>query len=140
MGVDVASFGDFFADMRPVDAQVRAVARVKSALPTEIGSKETDPASQKAAEPAVQIAIDSRKNVDHIKPPPSKVRGSRKEEPIKCLIYKDPFGSTYKKYIFSADGKYLLGGQMIGDVLDYVKLVAIVKKKVRSLVLRMLAC
>lgn len=52
------------------------------------------------------------------------------------------------RYIFSADGKYLLGGKcfrglydnfylilagmMIGDTSDYVKLVAIVKKKARS--------
>lgn len=73
----------------------------------------------------------------------------RREEPIKCLTYKDPFASVYKKwapsfrllhfvsylpsrYIFSADGKYLLGGIMIGDVRDYVKLVAIVKKKVHD--------
>ncbi len=34
------------------------------------------------------------------------------------------------RYIFSADGKYLLGGMMVGDTADYVKLVALVKKKV----------
>ncbi|KAG6812575.1 hypothetical protein H0H93_013791, partial [Arthromyces matolae] len=33
------------------------------------------------------------------------------------------------KYIFTEDGKYLLGGMMVGDVSDFVKLVAIVKKK-----------
>ena len=33
------------------------------------------------------------------------------------------------RYIVTADGKYLLGGMMIGDVSDYTKLVAIVKKR-----------
>jgi len=46
------------------------------------------------------------------------------------LVYNDPFSSTYKKYIFTANGRYLLGGMMIGDVSDFVKLVSIVKKKV----------
>ncbi|KAG6887335.1 hypothetical protein C0992_012821 [Termitomyces sp. T32_za158] len=52
-----------------------------------------------------------------------------KDQPINCLVYKDPFSATYKKYIFTEDGKYLLGGMMVGDVSDFVKLVAIVKKK-----------
>jgi hypothetical protein len=30
--------------------------------------------------------------------------------PIETLTYRDPFSGVYKKYIFSADGKYLLGG------------------------------
>lgn len=38
------------------------------------------------------------------------------------------------RYIFSADGKYLLGGMMVGETSDYVKLVALVKKKVRHFV------
>lgn len=50
--------------------------------------------------------------------------------PVLSLTYKDPFDSVYKKYIFSSDGKHLLGGMMVGDVADFVKLVAIVKKKV----------
>lgn len=135
MGVDVASFGDFFADMRPVDAQVRAVLRVKKPLSADAHFNETGSILQKTAEPTVQIAIDSQKDVsisDSAKPLSSRKKGAKKDEPIKCLVYKDPFSSTYKKYIFTADGKYLLGGQMIGDVADYVKLVAIVKKKVRN--------
>ena len=56
-------------------------------------------------------------------------RGGRSaNELIKCLVYNDPLSSTYKKYIFTADGKHTLGGMMIGDVSDFVKLVAIVKK------------
>lgn len=52
------------------------------------------------------------------------------ENGIACLTYKDPFASVYKKYIFSSDGKYLVGGMMIGDTSDYVKMVSLVKKKV----------
>jgi nitrite reductase (NAD(P)H) len=51
-------------------------------------------------------------------PPPS---------PVKALTYKDPFANVYKKYIFTMDGKYLLGGIMIGDTNDYIKLVPMVK-------------
>ncbi|KAJ7637116.1 nitrite reductase [Roridomyces roridus] len=98
MGIDVASFGDYFADTKSIDAQIQVVEKFND-----------------KAKPAVEIAIDESK--------------SNSDKPIKCLVYNDPFGSTYKKYIFTADGKYLLGGQMIGDVADYVKLVAIVKKK-----------
>ncbi|KAJ7484733.1 nitrite reductase [Mycena latifolia] len=110
MGVDVASFGDYFADMKSVDAQIQVVSQISK--------------SDKA-QPAVQIAVGE---------PPARAAVSRmhkakSEGPIKCLVYNDPFGSTYKKYIFTADGRYLLGGQMIGDVADYVKLVALVKKK-----------
>lgn len=42
------------------------------------------------------------------------------------------------RYIFSADGKYLLGGMMVGETSDYVKMVALVKKKVRDVPLRVL--
>ncbi|KAI5857959.1 nitrite reductase [Tricharina praecox] len=48
---------------------------------------------------------------------------------IKALSYKDPFESVYKKYLFTADGKYLIGGMIIGDTKDYIKLVGMVKSK-----------
>lgn len=54
-----------------------------------------------------------------------------KTSPVRALTYHDPFGPVYKKYIFSADGKYLLGGMMIGDVNDYTKLLAIARKQVK---------
>ena len=57
-----------------------------------------------------------------------------RNDPVKCLTYHDPFSATYKKYIFTADGQYLLGGIMIGDVGSFTKLVAITKKKVREAV------
>jgi nitrite reductase (NAD(P)H) len=56
--------------------------------------------------------------------------GAAADGPIETLTYRDPFAGVYKKYIFSADGKYLLGGMMVGDTSDYVKMVALVKKKV----------
>ncbi|KAJ7695490.1 NADPH nitrite reductase [Mycena rosella] len=119
MGVDVASFGDFFADTKSVDAQIQVVSQVSK--------------SDKA-QPAVQIAIGEQpvppaSTSSGTRASASSMQKSKSEGPIKCLVYNDPFGSTYKKYIFTADGRYLLGGQMIGDVADYVKLVAIVKKK-----------
>lgn len=43
------------------------------------------------------------------------------------LTYRDPFQHIYKKYIFTADGKYLLGGMLIGDTTDYVKVLPLVK-------------
>ncbi|KAF8189889.1 nitrite reductase [Mycena galopus ATCC 62051] len=107
MGVDVASFGDFLADAKSIDAQIEVVSHVE----------------KPNAQPAVLIAIESNTGGT------PKVHKSKSDGPIRCLVYNDPFGSTYKKYIFTADGKYLLGGQMIGDVADYVKLVSIVKKK-----------
>lgn len=128
MGVDVASFGDFFADKK-----LSMTRLVKIEAPA-------DPQTDKGAA-AVHISIDntSEPGVQHteaskIVKPGTKKRGHKQDEPIKCLVYKDPFSATYKKYIFTADGKHLLGGMMIGDVADYVKLVAVVKKKVSPLV------
>lgn len=130
MGVDVASFGDYFADKR-VSVKSRSAELVtdEAVLP----SNPIEP-----AQPAVEITVqevppvpESKSSVSTTRPviPPPKPKRSA-DEPIKCLVYNDPFGSTYKKYIFTADGKYLLGGMMIGDIGDFVKLVAIVKKKV----------
>ncbi|KIW63146.1 nitrite reductase [NAD(P)H], large subunit, variant 2 [Phialophora macrospora] len=83
LGVEVASFGDFFADRDgPKD------------LPTR-----------------------------HVK------RAERAQKAVKALTYRDPFAAVYKKYLFTVDGKYLLGGMMIGDTKDYVKLVPMVKNK-----------
>ncbi|KAF7289888.1 NAD(P)H nitrite reductase [Mycena indigotica] len=106
MGIDVASFGDYFADTKSIDAQLQAVSKVDK------------------AQPKIEISIAESKA-------PSKTTRSKNKAdgPIQCLVYNDPFSATYKKYIFTADGKYLLGGQMIGDTTDYVKLLAIVKKK-----------
>lgn len=93
MGVDVASFGDFFADQgklsKPLPGLSRAAVR---------------------KQPAV---IPSSEEIKKL---------------VKALTYRDPFSDVYKKYIFTADGKYLLGGMMVGDVKDFVKLVALTNK------------
>jgi nitrite reductase (NAD(P)H) len=125
MGVDVASFGDCFADRRQsVNPQSTTKVNGQGHLvkPSSIGLA------------TVQISLK-----DSLTEPPSSAespairKNHKADPPIKCLIYNDPFGSTYKKYIFTADGKHLLGGMMIGDTGDFVKLVSIVKKKAREL-------
>jgi nitrite reductase (NAD(P)H) len=96
LGVEVASFGDFFADRDgPKDMPGRA-----------------KPGRAKGADKKDQV-----KNLTDGPAPP----------PVKALTYKDPFQQVYKKYLFTMDGKYLLGGMMIGDTKDYVKLVPMVK-------------
>ncbi|CAG8467315.1 11383_t:CDS:2 [Funneliformis caledonium] len=52
-----------------------------------------------------------------------------KEDVAMPLVYNDPFGSVYKKLLFSKDGKYLIGGIMVGDTDDYAKLHALMKSK-----------
>ena len=90
LGVEVASFGDFFADRDgPKDLPARR--------------------RQKGEEAVVD------KDIGKVK--------------VKALTYKDPFQAVYKKYLFTPDGKYLLGGMMIGDTKDYVRLVPMVKNK-----------
>ncbi|KAL7928204.1 hypothetical protein V8C35DRAFT_318725 [Trichoderma chlorosporum] len=91
MGVDVASFGDFFADEGKISKPIPGVAGAHNARKTQ-------------ATPATPEEIKKR---------------------VKALVYRDPFSNVYKKYIFTADGKYILGGMMVGDVKDYVKLVAL---------------
>ncbi|KAH8817092.1 nitrite reductase-like protein [Xylogone sp. PMI_703] len=84
LGVEVASFGDFFADRDG-----------PKYLPARVGRK----------------------------------KDGEQPTPVKALTYKDPFQAVYKKYLFTLDGKYLLGGMMIGDTKDYVKLVPLVKNQ-----------
>ena len=99
LGVEVASFGDFFADRD--------------------GPKEL-PVKRHGAKTGVKEGAEQRvKNITDGPPPP----------PVKALTYKDPFQSVYKKYLFTMDGKHLLGGMMIGDTKDYVKLVPMVKNQ-----------
>ncbi|PWZ01235.1 putative nitrite reductase [Testicularia cyperi] len=97
MGVDVASFGDFFADQ----------GKISKPLPGTV-----KPRGARAAASASAVASS-----------PEEIKRN-----VKALTYRDPFSDVYKKYLFTADGKYLLGGMMVGDVKDYVKLVAICNK------------
>ncbi|KAK0272055.1 hypothetical protein LTR35_010326 [Friedmanniomyces endolithicus] len=99
LGVEVASFGDFFADRDgPKDSPMKRHAAKKE------GGRDSNDRVKGLTEG----------------PPPS---------PVKALVYKDPFQQVYKKYLFTMDGKYLLGGMMIGDTKDYVKLVPMVKNR-----------
>lgn len=100
LGVEVASFGDFFADRDGPKSLPGATKR---------GTKKEGAKDEK----------DKVKALTDGPPPP----------PVKALTYKDPFNQVYKKYIFTEDGKYLLGGMMIGDTKDYVKLVPMVTKQ-----------
>jgi nitrite reductase (NAD(P)H) len=83
-GVNVACFGDYFAD----------------------------------------INVDGPSGIDNRSNPVAD------SEPVRALSYHDPFGAVYKKFLFTADGKYLVGGIMVGDVNDYTKLLSLVKQHV----------
>lgn len=101
LGVEVASFGDFFADRDgPKDLPERRHA-----------AKANGDAQPGGAQRVKDLT-------DGPAPPP-----------VKALTYRDPFQQVYKKYLFTMDGKYLLGGMMIGDTKDYIKLVPMVKNK-----------
>ena len=103
LGVDVASFGDYFADRDgPLHLPPRYVKTAKANNSSNGVAKKND----------------TNGHADSDVPP---------ETTVKALTYKDPFLNVYKKYIFTPDGKYLLGGMMIGDTSDYVKLVPMVK-------------
>lgn len=101
LGVEVASFGDFFADRDGPSVLPARATRNKKGSEAAAGSVES-----------VRLLTDGR-------PAPA----------VKALTYKDPFQNVYKKYIFTMDGKYLLGGMMIGDTSDYVRLVPLVKSQ-----------
>ncbi|KAJ2896541.1 putative nitrite reductase protein [Zalerion maritima] len=98
LGVEVASFGDFFADKNGPQFLPARYARKQSIVEEGLT--------------AIQM-----------------MTGGLPPAPVKSLTYKDPFQNVYKKYIFTPDGKYLLGGMMIGDTSDYVKLVPMVKNQ-----------
>lgn len=103
LGVEVASFGDFFADRDgPQFLPPKVVARKKK--------------QQEANGSTNGRSKDVKLLTDGIPSPE-----------VKALTYKDPFQNVYKKYIFTMDGKYLLGGMMIGDTKDYIKLLPMVK-------------
>lgn len=107
MGVDVASFGDYFADRDGAKYLPPKYVRAKKAVNGVNGANGAN-------------GVNGAHGVNGAsRPHPSK--------DVKALTYQDPFSNVYKKYIFTPDGKYLLGGMMIGDTSDYVKLVPMVK-------------
>ncbi|KAK7703659.1 Nitrite reductase [NAD(P)H] [Diaporthe eres] len=106
LGVEVASFGDFFADRDGPKSLPRKVAARKKK------QQETNGDTKNGKTKDVKLLTDGL-------PSPE----------VKALTYKDPFQNVYKKYIFTMDGKYLLGGMMIGDTKDYIKLLPMVKSQ-----------
>ncbi|EGZ10423.1 hypothetical protein PHYSODRAFT_317690 [Phytophthora sojae] len=51
------------------------------------------------------------------------------KEPFEALTYNNPLEKVYKKLFFSADGKKLLGGILVGDTSDFVRLSLMYKQK-----------
>lgn len=51
------------------------------------------------------------------------------KEPFEALTYNNPLEKVYKKLFFSADGKRLLGGILVGDTSDFVRLALMYKQK-----------
>ncbi|CDR46561.1 CYFA0S24e00144g1_1 [Cyberlindnera fabianii] len=76
MGVDVASFGDYFADRNG---------------------------------------------------PKWLPRGDK--NPVKALVYEDPIGGRYTKLILTGDGKYLLGGILVGDTKQFTSFTSLAKQR-----------
>ncbi|KAK7058498.1 hypothetical protein VNI00_002132 [Paramarasmius palmivorus] len=117
MGVDVASFGDFFAEQRQLaQIQIPKSSTAKkesiwSTVPIEVQSN----ASEKVKDASAPKKRHHREGA---------VTSSSNAQ-YETVTYRDPFAGVYK----NADGKHLIGGMMVGDTSDYVKLVAIVKKK-----------
>ena len=110
LGVEVASFGDYFAD---IDGPMYLPAKVRRAM-------KANGANVVNGTNGVNGHSNGTNGV--------KTNGISSTK-VKALTYKDPFQNVYKKYIFTMDGKYLLGGMMIGDTKDYVKLVPLVKNE-----------
>lgn len=116
LGVEVASFGDFFAD-RDGPKHLPARAAAAAAASRSRKKKDEDENDNDNKKNNNSSNSDDVKRLTDGLPPPA----------VKALTYKDPFQNVYKKYIFTMDGKYLLGGMMIGDTRDYVRLVPLVK-------------
>ncbi|KAG2156771.1 uncharacterized protein EDB93DRAFT_1238676 [Suillus bovinus] len=135
MGVDVASFGDYFADKRSARDILTHKVAVAEPLTRDKAEKVIDgkPSVWKISPSGSNCSNGVKEGEVAINTVTTEMkRGSRQaslDGPLECLTYRDPFSFVYKKYIFTADGKYLLGGMMVGDTSDYVKLVSLVKKK-----------
>ncbi|KAF9239853.1 hypothetical protein BU15DRAFT_87858 [Melanogaster broomeanus] len=162
MGVDVASFGDYFAEKR-IPRGVPRVKKIEVAPAEPLPNARSTQHCKPNEKPVWEISIDESKAADTTsgaqvttatavtisstvsaissstnEDPPaekqstqahSKRHAATTDGPIECLTYRDPFDGVYKKYIFTADGKHIIGGMMVGDTSDYVKLVSLVKKK-----------
>lgn len=111
MGVDVASFGDFFADNDPTrsldyHARKKAEKQLDDASKTAkpevvIGEGESEKTMKK--DEAIKVSVEEVTELTKSGTQTPKKGGHKprvfKDEPIKCLTYKDPFGSVYKKCV-----------------------------------------
>jgi nitrite reductase (NAD(P)H) len=118
LGVDVASFGDFFADRDG-----------PKYLPVRAAKKQASGDAQSTGKNGANGHKHTNGNESHANGDVKKLTNGSPPAPVKALTYKDPFYNVYKKFIFTEDGKYLLGGMIIGDAADYVKLVQLVKSQ-----------
>ncbi|THU89861.1 hypothetical protein K435DRAFT_864881 [Dendrothele bispora CBS 962.96] len=113
MGVDMASFGDFFAEKRQQ---------------TSASSSKTPDPAKPTVSTGTKTALAEKKN-DASAPRKRHLREgtvtTSANAQYETVTYRDPFAGVYK----NADGKHVIGGMMVGDTSDYVKLVALVKKK-----------
>ena len=100
LGVEVASFGDFFADRDG---------------PKDLPSRHSKRTAATAATGPAAV--------------PNGATSTPTAPKVKALTYLDPFASIYKKYLFTPTGTHLLGGMMIGETRDYIKLVSLVQNK-----------
>ncbi|KAH0839338.1 hypothetical protein J3R83DRAFT_20 [Lanmaoa asiatica] len=128
MGVDVASFGDYFAEKRIS----RGAPRVKNAevVPAEpLLSVSSTRHREPIDTPVWESKIDESKGKDGVTPDVIAVTVSSSVPTNSSLSNEAPPAGREGEYIFTADGKYLLGGMMVGDTSDYVKLVSLVKKR-----------
>ncbi|KAF5373008.1 hypothetical protein D9758_001490 [Tetrapyrgos nigripes] len=118
MGVDVASFGDFFAEKR--QQRSTALRSKPSSSPKE--SVWPTVSAEAQASPGEKKSDASAPKKRHLREGTVTTSANAQYETV---TYRDPFAGVYK----NSDGKHLIGGMMVGDTSDYVKLVALVKKK-----------
>ncbi|KAI6043894.1 hypothetical protein EDC04DRAFT_2599764 [Pisolithus marmoratus] len=127
MGVDVASFGDYFLDKRIPRGTASRSRKVEDTQAGKLSNTASTPIWEiKVDDPNGSVAASSKQ---HTLKSDGVYKDERKQFQETRPQFQDPFSFVYKKYIFTADGKYLLGGMMVGDTSDYVKLISLVKKK-----------
>ncbi|KAK4157031.1 hypothetical protein C8A00DRAFT_12081 [Chaetomidium leptoderma] len=131
LGVEVASFGDYFADVdgpKYLPAKAKRAARVNGVNGNGVNGHAVN--GNGFANGVNGVNGTKTNGVNGIN---GNGNGTKADDisstPVKALAYKDPFQNVYKKFIFTMDGKYLLGGMMVGDTKDYVKLVPLVKNQ-----------
>lgn len=56
-------------------------------------------------------------------------RGYKDSQGVEVLVFEDVFAKVYKKLIFTKDGKYLLGGILVGDTKKFTTYASITKAR-----------